>query len=59
MQFANDLCVVGGAGHVGLPFALVFAEAGLRAAVYDKNKTACVPGGELLYCQRGAGIPDL
>ncbi len=40
MNFPNDLCVVGGAGHVGLPFALVFAEAGLRVAIYDKNKAA-------------------
>jgi hypothetical protein len=30
MDFQNDLCVVGEAGHVGLPFALVFPEAGLR-----------------------------
>ncbi len=30
-----DVCVVGGAGHIGLPFALVFAEKGLNVAIYD------------------------
>jgi UDP-N-acetyl-D-mannosaminuronic acid dehydrogenase len=32
-----DLCVVGGAGHVGLPFALVFANLGLNVVIYDIN----------------------
>jgi UDP-N-acetyl-D-mannosaminuronic acid dehydrogenase len=56
MQFANDLCVVGGAGHVGLPFALVFAEAGLRTAIYDKNKTALdrIAAGAIPFMEQGA-----
>jgi len=39
-QFKYDLCVVGGAGHIGLPFALVFAEKGLNVAIYDISQTA-------------------
>jgi UDP-N-acetyl-D-mannosaminuronic acid dehydrogenase len=33
-----DLVVLGGAGHVGLPLSLAFAEAGLRVGVYDTNQ---------------------
>ena len=56
MRFANDLCVVGGAGHVGLPFALVFTEAGLRAAIYDKNKSALeqISAGAVPFMEQGA-----
>lgn len=32
-----DLCVVGGAGHVGLPLAIAFAATGLKVLVYDVN----------------------
>ncbi len=56
MQFSNDLCVVGGAGHVGLPFTLAFAEAGLRVAIYDKNKTALdrISSGAVPFMEQGA-----
>ena len=40
MKHQYDLCVVGGAGHIGLPFALVFAEKGLNVAIYDISQTA-------------------
>jgi len=33
--FGRDVCVIGGAGHVGLPLALTFADAGLRTVIYD------------------------
>lgn len=33
-----DLVVLGGAGHVGLPLALSFADVGLRVGIYDTNK---------------------
>lgn len=33
-----DVVVIGGGGHVGLPLAMVFADAGLNACVYDINK---------------------
>ena len=32
-----DLCIVGGAGHVGLPLAIVFAHCGLRVRICDLN----------------------
>ena len=37
-QYKYDLCVVGGAGHIGLPFALVFARQGLKVLIYDINQ---------------------
>ncbi len=33
-----DVCVVGGAGHVGLPLGLAFAEKGLTVVLYDVNE---------------------
>jgi len=52
-----DICVVGGAGHVGAPLSLVLASKGFRTLIYDVNPAAlevlqsgCVPfiedGGE-------------
>ena len=35
-----DLTVVGGAGHVGVPLVLAFAEAGYRVNVHDLNRSA-------------------
>jgi UDP-N-acetyl-D-mannosaminuronic acid dehydrogenase len=32
-----DICIVGGAGHVGLPLALAFAATGQRVIIYDEN----------------------
>ncbi|HRC55020.1 MAG: nucleotide sugar dehydrogenase [Myxococcales bacterium] len=37
---AHDVCIVGGAGHVGAPLALVFAKHGYRTLIYDLNATA-------------------
>jgi UDP-N-acetyl-D-mannosaminuronic acid dehydrogenase len=56
MAFSNDLCVVGGAGHVGLPFALAFTEAGLRVAIYDRNHAALekISGGIVPFMEQGA-----
>jgi len=35
-----DVCVVGGAGHIGAPLAIVLASRGLRTLGYDINQTA-------------------
>ena len=35
-----DICIIGGAGHVGLPLGLVFASAGQRVLIYDVNAAA-------------------
>lgn len=37
MSFPRDVCVMGGCGHVGLPLAVLFADKGLRTAIYDTN----------------------
>lgn len=36
--FEYDICIVGGAGHVGLPLAVAFAEKGQRVLIYDINE---------------------
>jgi len=35
-----NICIAGGAGHVGLPLALSFAHKGLNVLIYDKNEIA-------------------
>lgn len=51
-----DLCVVGGAGHVGLPLSIVFADRGLRVLIYDINAQALetIAAGKLPFMERGA-----
>ena len=38
--FEYDVCVIGGAGHVGFPLAVAFASRGLRVCIYDVNGAA-------------------
>jgi len=33
-----EILIVGGAGHIGLPLGLLFADQGKRVVLYDKNK---------------------
>lgn len=40
--FPRDVAIIGGAGHVGFPLALTFANRGLRTVIYDINKKALV-----------------
>src|SRR5438094_10676710 len=40
MGMSNDVCVVGGAGHIGAPLAIVLASRGLRTPGYDINAEA-------------------
>ena len=35
-----DVCVVGGAGHIGAPLAILLADKGLRTVIYDVNTDA-------------------
>ncbi len=48
--------VVGGAGHVGLPLALLFADAGQRVMIYDINENTLetIRGGKLPAVENGA-----
>jgi UDP-N-acetyl-D-mannosaminuronic acid dehydrogenase len=50
------MVIVGGSGHVGLPLALSFAEAGCRVGIYDTDseKIAIVRGGMMPFMERGA-----
>jgi UDP-N-acetyl-D-mannosaminuronic acid dehydrogenase len=40
MTFEQDVAVVGGCGHVGLPLAVALADAGLKVLIYDTNSEA-------------------
>ena len=51
-----DVAVVGGAGHVGLPLSVAFAERGLTVAVYDLSEraVAAIAAGRLPFDEPGA-----
>jgi UDP-N-acetyl-D-mannosaminuronic acid dehydrogenase len=55
-EFVHDLCVIGGGGHVGLPFALICADSGLRTVIYDVDsaKVARIRAGEMPFFEEGA-----
>jgi UDP-N-acetyl-D-mannosaminuronic acid dehydrogenase len=51
-----DICIIGGAGHVGLPLALVFARAGKRVMIHDVNRAALdtIRSGTMPFIEYGA-----
>ena len=51
----GDLTVVGGAGHVGIPLVLAFAEAGYRVNVHDVNRDALatLQSGRMPFIEHG------
>jgi UDP-N-acetyl-D-mannosaminuronic acid dehydrogenase len=53
---ALDVVVVGGAGHVGLPFSLKLAEAGLTVGIFDvsEESLARIGRGEMPFLEAGA-----
>src|SRR5687767_1234918 len=55
-KFKYDLCVIGGAGHIGLPFSLVFAEKELNVAIYDISRSALesIGKGIVPFMEEGA-----
>lgn len=55
-DFTNDLVVVGGCGHVGLPLAIVAAHSGLRTVICDVDGAAVarVSRGEMPFLEGGA-----
>jgi len=55
-QRDHDICIIGGAGHVGLPLALVFARAGRRVLIYDVNRAAMetIRSGTMPFIEYGA-----
>jgi UDP-N-acetyl-D-mannosaminuronic acid dehydrogenase len=54
-----DLVVIGGCGHVGLPLALAFADAGCRVGIFDIDsaKIELVRSGRMPFMETGA--PEL
>ena len=52
----HDICIVGGAGHVGLPLALAFCSKGRRVAVMDVNSDALetIGQGTMPFMEEGA-----
>jgi UDP-N-acetyl-D-mannosaminuronic acid dehydrogenase len=51
-----DVVVLGGAGHVGLPLSLAFADAGLRTGIYDISQPALdrIAAGHKPFMENGA-----
>jgi UDP-N-acetyl-D-mannosaminuronic acid dehydrogenase len=50
-----DVCVVGGAGHVGAPLAIVLAKKGFKTIIYDINKDslASLKKGRMPFLEDG------
>lgn len=50
-----DICVIGGAGHVGVPLSLVLASKGFRTLIYDVNPGALelIQSGRLPFIEDG------
>lgn len=53
---AHDVCVIGGAGHVGLPLSLVLADQGFKTLILDTNDQALqqMAKGELPFLEKDA-----
>ena len=51
-----DICVVGGAGHVGAPLSIVLADRGLRTLAYDVDPRALavLADGRMPFLEDGA-----
>ncbi len=56
MQSTADICVVGGAGHVGLPLSIVFATKNQRVLIYDLNENSMdvIRSGRMPFMENGA-----
>jgi UDP-N-acetyl-D-mannosaminuronic acid dehydrogenase len=55
-DFANDVVVIGGGGHVGLPLAIALADRGSRVVIYDVSDeaVATIAAGRLPFSEPGA-----
>lgn len=53
-----DVCIIGGCGHVGLPFGLALADQGKRIALYDINQKNIekVNKAEMPFMENGADV---
>ncbi|WP_457205836.1 nucleotide sugar dehydrogenase [Nocardioides sp. P5_C9_2] len=57
--FDFDVCIVGGAGHVGFPLAVAFASRGLSVAIFDINADAVeqIMAGRAPFLEPGVHEP--
>ena len=55
-DFAHDVVIVGGCGHVGLPLAIALADTGMDIVIYDISDTSVklVNDAELPFDEPGA-----
>lgn len=55
-DFSNDVVVIGGGGHVGLPLAIALADRGSKVVVYDVSEraVATISGGTVPFSEPGA-----
>ena len=56
MKFENDVVVIGGCGHVGLPLAIILASKKLKVVAFDTNTqvVATVNSGKMPFDEPGA-----
>jgi UDP-N-acetyl-D-mannosaminuronic acid dehydrogenase len=54
----HDVCIVGGAGHVGVPLALVLADSSFHTLILDTNEAAMevLASGQLPFLEEGAEV---
>ena len=50
-----DICIVGGAGHIGLPLSIVFAFKGQRVLIYDVDRKSLdmIGQGKMPFMEQG------
>ncbi len=55
-QLPVDICVVGGAGHVGLPLSIVFTTKDQRVMIHDLDRKTMdfIRGGRMPFLEQGA-----
>lgn len=56
MERRADICIVGGAGHVGLPLSIFFASKGQHVLIYDRScqSVETIQQGRMPFRERGA-----
>jgi UDP-N-acetyl-D-mannosaminuronic acid dehydrogenase len=55
-EFKYDVCIIGGAGHVGLPLSIALADRGQKVIIQDINEDALalINRGEMPFLDQGA-----
>jgi len=55
-SYRFDIVVIGGFGHIGLPFGIVFADAGLQVGLFDidHSKRKLIESGQMPFLEEGA-----